>query len=69
MVGVKQMRKHLREMTEDVYVQCDNVRFEHAPRLLQILGFKPTDEHRIDQRNRKPLRVWKWQPSAQSSAQ
>jgi hypothetical protein len=62
MAGLKQMRKHLREQTEDVHVQCDDVTFAHAPRLLQLLGFKPTEEFRVDRRNGKYLRVWRFTP-------
>jgi hypothetical protein len=67
MVGLKQMRKHLRENTEDVFVQCDVVNFPFAPRLLTMLGFKPTEEFRVDRRNGKYLRVWQWQHLGQSS--
>ncbi len=46
---------------ETILIQCDD---DHAtaPKLLKLLGFKPTDQLREDQRdNQQSLRVWKWQ--------
>lgn len=41
---VREMRAGLEMISEDVYVLCEEHIYATAPRLLRILGFKPTDE-------------------------
>lgn len=66
--AVIEMRRWMQRFTAPIEVQHHD---EHpkAEKLLQVLGFKPTDRFEAD--HRKPsrkLRIWKWQPSAQSPA-
>jgi hypothetical protein len=56
------MRRFLKEQTEPIVVQMDDA-YPQAPRLLAVLGFRPTDEILADFRNpSRKLRIYQWQP-------
>lgn len=58
---VRALLRGLKDWNGTVFVQCDEL--PSAERLLNVLGFKPTDETRLDAERGEPkvLRVWTWQ--------
>jgi hypothetical protein len=64
--AVAAMRQFLKTQTEPMVVQHDHGE-PKAERLLQVLGFKPTNEIIPDFRDpSRRLRTWAWQPQPQS---
>ena len=59
--AVRAIRSYLCTRNHAIYVQCDTNTVPQAERLLRLLGFSPTEEMETDMRNKKSVRVWKWQ--------
>jgi hypothetical protein len=60
---IRAIRSYLKSHKETIHVQCDEVNFQNAGRLLKILGFIELNETETDVRNKKRLKVWRWQHS------
>ena len=58
---IHEMRQYLRERNKTLYVQCDDVNYPDAWKLLKVLGFIKTDKTEMDMRTKQHLGVWKWQ--------
>lgn len=58
---IHEMREHLKERNKTLYVQCDDVNYPDAWKLLKVLGFIQTDKTEMDMRSKQQLRIWKWQ--------
>lgn len=64
---VVELRRGIVAMGEEVLVQCDDA-FPSAERFCAALGFRPTDKTSTCWKDpKRKLRMWKWQPLAQSS--
>ena len=57
LVLVRSIIRRMRARGGLIYVSCDAAKFPNAPKLLRVLGFRPTLEMASDGQ----MRVWEWQ--------